>query len=122
MRDKYGVSRVWLASDSATTIEELREADPSFEYLQLAGSVHAAQLSGLTAHITPILRSRMGLLDRKAVSEAGLLDLFLLRDCDFFVGQFTSALSLLALELSAAEKGLVPPYIGLDGPWQSLVN
>jgi len=54
--------------------------------------------------------------------QAGLLDLLLLRDCDYFIGQFSSAMSLMALELSAAQKGYIPPYIGLDGPWQSMVN
>ena len=76
----------------------------------------------LPAVINPILKHRMGLLDRRVVVEAGLVDLFLLRDCDYFIGQFSSAFSLMALELSAAQKGFVPPYIGLDGPWQSLVN
>ena len=50
------------------------------------------------------------------------MDLFLLADAAYFVGQFSSAFSLLALELSAARKGYVPPYIALDGPYWPLVS
>jgi hypothetical protein len=38
MRARYGVSRVWVASDDDGTLAELRAADPSFQFLQLAGS------------------------------------------------------------------------------------
>jgi hypothetical protein len=95
----------------------------TLKWLQLTGSTHAQQLAGSWPPVmNPILKHRMGLLDRRIVAEAGLVDLMLLRESDYLIGQFSSAMSLMALELSAAEKGFVPPYIGLDGPWQSLVN
>jgi hypothetical protein len=95
----------------------------TLKWLQLSGSTHAEQLAGSWPPVmNPILKHRMGLLDRRIVAEAGLVDLMLLRESDYLIGQFSSAMSLMALELSAAEKGFVPPYIGLDGPWQSLVN
>jgi hypothetical protein len=58
----------------------------------------------------------------RCYEQLSLVDLFLLADAAYFVGQFSSAFSLLALELSAARKGYVPPYIALDGPYWPLVS
>ena len=124
MTSRYpNVRTVFVATDGADVVSALRRLDGSLTWLHLDYSPHVHNLQGtLPAVINPILKHRMGLLDRRVVVEAGLVDLFLLRDCDYFIGQFSSAFSLMALELSAAQKGFVPPYIGLDGPWQSLVN
>jgi len=54
--------------------------------------------------------------------QLSLVDLLLLADAAMLIGQFSSAFSLVALELSAARKGYVPPYIGLDGPYWPLVS
>ena len=39
-------------------------------------------------------------------------------DTDAFVGHFLSNLSRLAVEMMAAKKGYLPPYVSMDGPWQ----
>ena len=68
------------------------------------------------------IRTHTWVADTRAVAELTLVDLFLLADAQYFVGQFSSAFSLLAFELSVARKGFVPPYLALDGPWWPLVS
>jgi hypothetical protein len=46
-----------------------------------------------------------------------LIDTLLLAEADTLIAHFLSNMSRLALELSAAAKGRVPPYISVDGPW-----
>ena len=60
----------------------------------------------------------------KDTSESGhtlmmsaLVDLLLLTDTDAFVGHFLSNLSRLAVEMMAAKRGHLPPFISVDGPW-----
>ena len=69
-----------------------------------------------------MLRTRMGLLDRRAVADLTLMDLEMLADAHVLVTQFSSAFSLVALELSVARKGYVPPFLSLDGPWWPSVS
>ena len=37
--------------------------------------------------------------------------------CDVLVGKFTSGLFRAAYQLSAAEHGLLRPFVSLDAPW-----
>ena len=37
--------------------------------------------------------------------------------CDILVGKFTSGLFRAAYQLSAAEHGLLRPFVSLDAPW-----
>ena len=53
-------------------------------------------------------------IDLELVADSSVLDLLLLGESDYFVGGFSSHFSRLALELSVANKGFVPPYVSLD--------
>jgi len=107
MSDLYGVRTVFVASDNADIIIELRQLHPEVDWLTLPQRRHAGELKGtLPQVINPILRTRMGLIDRRLVAEASLVDLLLLRDCDYFIGQFSSAFSLLVRNITVAS----PPF------------
>jgi hypothetical protein len=65
---------------------------------------------------------RKGLWDGSSDAGHGIMtstlrDLLLLADADYLVSHQLSNLSRLALELSAARKGRVPPFISMDGAW-----
>mmetsp|Transcript_2853 Transcript_2853/g.7419 ORF Transcript_2853/g.7419 Transcript_2853/m.7419 type:complete len:84 (+) Transcript_2853:26-277(+) len=55
-----------------------------------------------------------GAVDARLVAETSLIDILLLRECDYLIGTFISHFSRLALELMTADKGFVPPYASLD--------
>ena len=56
-------------------------------------------------------RAAYGLVDRKQVAESALLDMLMLAECDYFIGTFSSHFSMSAFEISAYNKGQVPPYV-----------
>ena len=60
------------------------------------------------------LAMRIGVLDRRMAADSALLDLFLLRECDYLILQLSGEFSRLALELNIASKGYLPPFISLD--------
>eukprot|EP00966_Prymnesium_polylepis_P117498 2716046-Prymnesium_polylepis.2 len=43
--------------------------------------------------------------------------MFLLAQCDYFVGKFTSNFFRIAYELKAAQCDCAPPFVSLDAPW-----
>ncbi len=51
------------------------------------------------------------------VSESTFLDLFLLSECDAFVGTFFSHFSRIAYELMVSRHGDFMPYVSVDLPW-----
>uniref|UniRef100_A0A7S0HJF4 Uncharacterized protein n=1 Tax=Hanusia phi TaxID=3032 RepID=A0A7S0HJF4_9CRYP len=64
------------------------------------------------------LAMRIGVLDRRMAADSALLDLFLLRECDYLILQLSGEYSRLSLELNVAFKGYLPPFISLDTyPW-----
>jgi len=112
MATKYNVSRVYVASDSAEVIDKLHEmGDMQVLHMPLDRSMFDSQW--WIDH-----RAAYGLVDRKQVAESALLDMLMLAACDYFIGTFSSHFSMSAFEISAYNKGHVPPYISVDCPWK----
>ena len=88
MTSRYpNVRTVFVATDGADVVSALRRLDGSLTWLHLDYSPHVHNLQGtLPAVIHPILKH---ILIRRVVVEAGLVDLCLPRDCDYFIGQFS---------------------------------
>jgi hypothetical protein len=95
--------------------------DGTFEWTSLNNfALSRKDLSGMDSQggfASPrILKVLLGQTDRNAVATASLVDLLLLSRCDYLIGQFSSHFLKAAFQLSVAEKGFVPPYVGIDGP------
>jgi hypothetical protein len=111
LQSRYGVSRVFLATDDEAVAAEAQDTD------------------GLTVATLPLDRSfffsdwflefrvQQGLASAPLVTASALLDVFLLSEGSYFVGSFSSHLSRLAFELMAARLGFVPPFASVDYPW-----
>ena len=50
-------------------------------------------------------------------NEHVLIDMFLLSECDMFIGKFTSNVDRIPFQLRVANRECVPPYVSLDSPW-----
>ena len=92
MTSRYpNVRTVFVVTDGADVTSALlrffTRLDGSLTWLHLDYSPHVHNLQGtLPAVIHPILKH---ILIRRVVVEAGLVDLCLPRDCDYFIGQFS---------------------------------
>ena len=93
MCTRYQVGVVFVASDSPDVLGQLRQEAPELTWTQVPADTARAHGSGspLLGQMWPqMLRTRMGLLDRQAVAELTFIDLLILADADFFVGQVTA--------------------------------
>lgn len=114
MRDLYGVKTIFLATQDQRIVSAAR-AQAGLRVLSL--SFDRGQLTGSAARKALHWRQKNGYVDSAMVSESALLDLFLLAECDYFVGSFHSQYSRLALSLMAAKKGYIPPFSSVHLAW-----
>ena len=120
LRDRYGITRVVTASDSARSLAE-------FTSLLGARGMHVTTLTPPERlQGDAILRERKmveHVMVRNATLAWAMLETFLVdlyglsQSCDALVTKFTSNMGRLLLELIAARLGRVPPYVSLDVPW-----
>jgi len=139
MAAKYGVQRVFVATDSPTVIGEMQMAVPhlhlihiqNFDRHSLEHSIeHCKRLhphktddgttlpDGCTGN-DAWLEHRLGhgRISRKDLALATILDLILMSEADFFVGHLASNLSRLAYILSVIHHKRMVPFWSVDGPW-----
>ena len=114
MAARYGMAQIFLATDDEEVVAQAqRRRGVSYLFIPNSRAVFAS-------HMYIEHRMNLGVVDRKAVSDATFLDLFLLRDCAALVGTFGSHFSKVAYELSVGSKGYFPPYVSLDDAWSPL--
>ena len=114
---RYALRGVYLATDSANVVRELKAAAPEVNWMVLE-PLDRVQLDPAVGfgNLPRMLQMRLGLYDRRALAESAFCDLLLLAQTDALAGQFSSHFFKTAFALAVAEKGFVPPYVGWDGP------
>ena len=117
LSEKYGVNRVFLATDDDVFLRNVRNSPAANEFefvnVNMDRSVYAA--SRLIERRTELYTEKSNVAHEMTLQ--ALTDIFLLAEADAFIGHFLSNLSRLAIELSAVEKGFVPPFVSVDGQW-----
>ena len=128
---RYGVNRIFIASDDVTSIRDaVKEFEPELEIVYVGRNGSGSSLASREFLEVPAdaqssrdgtewLEERLRILDvpPRLVALSAIVDILLLAEADFFVGQFQSNLSRLAFALSFALKNRVVPYVSLDGAW-----
>jgi len=123
LRAATGVSTIYLATDSKTTIESAATKYPQYTWLRWLDAIeYTTEL--FTQHPNNVWD---GIIDiNKAANKTELnekaarltsVDMMLLAQCDHFVGKFTSNFFRTAYELKTAECDCAPPFVSLDAPW-----
>ena len=103
-----GISGVFLATDDHATVQEVTAL--LSDVTTVTWNPHIKR--GLGGHRFPIAELiAMGQLDRRYATEGIVLDLMLLAECRYLVGNLESALARAALLLMTSRLGYVPPFI-----------
>lgn len=117
LSEKYGVNRVFLATDDDALLRKVKSSPAANEFefvnVNMDRSIYSA--SKLIERRTELYTEKSNVAHEMTLQ--ALTDIFLLAEADAFIGHFLSNLSRLAIELSAAEKGFVPPFVSVDGQW-----
>ena len=117
LSEKYGVNRVFLATDDDELLRKVKSSPAAneFEFVNVDMDRSIYKASRLIERRTELYTEKSNVAHEMTLQ--ALTDIFLLAETDAFIGHFLSNLSRLAIELSAAEKGFVPPFISVDGQW-----
>jgi hypothetical protein len=117
LSEKYGVNRVFLATDDDELLRKVKNSPAAneFEFVNVDMDRSIYKASRLIERRTELYTEKSNVAHEMTLQ--ALTDIFLLAEADAFIGHFLSNLSRLAIELSAAEKGFVPPFISVDGQW-----
>jgi len=117
MRRKYGVSRIYLATDDSEVIAATKTyAKDGWKFITqtMDRDIYANQTTFMEDH----LRANE-YKDETVIRMTWdyLADVALMASCDMMIGTFSSNIERLAFELMVVHKGYIPPYISLDVPW-----
>lgn len=118
MRELYGVTNVFLATDdpSIASAETLADAKRrGFEIAMQQGGREAFRAT------TSLNRKAHAAVEKTRFNETQLeavqVDVMGLGSCDYYVGSFRSALLLLAYDMALGRLGRAPPFISLDSAY-----
>ena len=131
MVSNFGYRSLVVTSDSDDAVGELRAAlasrgwQPHWPIIASTASQSAERDRWFKESRQPGWRDKIrieaqwaaGDLDPWEDFESFLIDVFLLRESDGFVGKFTSMFGRLVFELMSARFGCVRPYLSLDASW-----
>uniref|UniRef100_A0A7S4PIV9 Alpha-(1,6)-fucosyltransferase N- and catalytic domain-containing protein n=1 Tax=Guillardia theta TaxID=55529 RepID=A0A7S4PIV9_GUITH len=111
----YSTKSVFISTDDPNVLTEIRN-NPSIhaQLSEVQWMGVDVKRNFLQSDTNYDLAMRIGVLDRRLAADSALLDLFLLRECDYLILQLSGEFSRLALELNIASKGYLPPFISLD--------
>ena len=114
LRERYGLRRIVLATDSAPAAALCASGVLGFEChtLQMVRS----KFESATFIEKRVARHEEGQLSGSAVALDALADIDMLADCDAFVLVLRSAISRLVYALALARKGRPLPVISLQNP------
>eukprot|EP01083_Nonionella_stella_P161660 529786_1 len=124
MYDKYKtfdgqIFMIYIATDDASVIKEIEGVRDDYKYFEfkyhkaINRSVFDAQYGYWDDN--PLLQ------DSLMVQEL-LMDIWTMKECDFFVGDFTSTIARLTYELMLHEKKYYPPYHSMYMQWCQTAN
>jgi hypothetical protein len=125
LRELYGVSRVYLATDSQEMLKRAQQ-ETQFEwiYLHLSRDLFSSSPTTTTASdtISAARESTKKWVDfyphssNSLVTPSAVADLFLMKFGDLFLGAFTSHFSKLSFYLLVGTKMSLLPFVSLDYP------
>jgi hypothetical protein len=120
MKHTYGVSTIFLSSDSREVIRDASKYKDRFTFLTIdGGSYHSPGTMNIS---WDQLAARRSYKQARPTMEAFhiIAAMLLLSECDMLIGKFSSNVFRIAFQLlMSSREQCVPPYVGLDGPWCS---
>jgi len=123
LRQQSGTTTVYLATDSDDIFAAAPLQYPSYTWLRWNESLSYqnylfADHPGVVWDDIISLNRHDGKTEvNERVARLASIDMFLLAQCDYFVGKFTSNFFRIAYELKAAQCDCAPPFVSLDAPW-----
>jgi len=114
MAERYNTTRVYLATDDQQVVDD---AQRNTEFTFVVAPADRAVLNSKEQ-----IEYRKKLWDGSSdvghsIALSALQDTLLLAEADYLIAHLMSNMSRMALELSAAQKQYLPPFISIDGPW-----
>jgi len=117
-QQRYGVSNVFIATDSEDVIAEVRQSSDWKKHF-VVKSLHWDRRF-MDSKV--VIEKRMASKQNEGhtpyvLAKSAWLDLELLSDSDFLIGHLASNMFRVVLQVSAAKKERIVPYVSVDGPW-----
>jgi len=132
-REKYGINRIFLATDDEASVAWARRHPDGFEWVvpNLDRSKYVSATL-IEERLIAAGASREGAaggeeveaekgdhLDAGQEGETIIQEIEMLASADAFIGQFSGNVDRVAFSLMASRLGRIPPYVSLDIPWCS---
>ncbi len=114
---RYGIRTIYMSTESQQEIERAQQLRPKYRFLWLHHDRSVfPKLAETTTFIEDTAFSDPSIIEPVVLS--AIADLWLLQNCNAFIGTFNSEFSILAWLLCIGEQGHVVPYINLARQWK----